>query len=503
MQVRSLLAVTVATFTGLALLAGPSTAAPVRAEGDVATGTITGRVTEGGGVPTPQARVTAKSFAGGAEVVDTATTDEFGRYTLDVPAGDYLVTLHGSDPAFKVLDSYWKDADRVDQATAVTVAADGTASDVDLPLWGGGFVQGTVTSESPSRINGLVATLYDAQGNAIDQQTLTASSPRFTLGATSNVPSGSYRVGLRNGTLVDQPDAARFEVKVSSDSSYDVGTIDLDGPPTTVPRPTISSANPQVGRPLEASLDGWESDEGVSLRYQWYMNGVAIDAGKQATYTPSPGTLGKKLTVKVTAVRGGEAIATATSVATKAVLIGTIEVVRRPTLAAARYPVVGDRIGRDLGYWKPSGLTWSHQWYRNGSAISGQRGSTYLLRSADWGKKVFLVVKASRTGYRTQAERTESVVVKRAPSMSNTTTVLGGGKVKLTAKVVVVGTSRPSGSVAVLEDDVKIGTIASLTNGVGSLTVSGREPGTHRYTLEYSGNSLVVPASRTREVVVR
>lgn len=258
-----------------------------------------------------------------------------------------------------------------------------------------------------------------------------------------------------------------------------------------------------MGLPLEASLEGWESDEGVSLRYQWYMNGTAIDAGKQATYTPSPGTLGKKLTVKVTAVRGGEAIATATSVSTKAVLIGTIEVVRRPTLAAARYPVVGDRIGRDLGYWKPSGLTWSHQWYRNGSAISGQRGSTYLLRSADWGKKVFLVVKASRTGYRTQAERTESVVVKRAPSMSNTTTVLGGGKVKLTAKAVVVGTSRPSGSVAVLEDDVKIGTIPALTNGVGSLTVSGREPGTHRYTLEYSGNSLVVPASRTREVVVR
>lgn len=105
MQVRSLLAATVATFTGLALLAGPSSAAPVRAEGDVATGTIAGRVTESGGVPTPQARVTAKSFAGGAGVVDTATTDEFGRYTLDVPAGDYLVTLNGSDPAFKVLDS--------------------------------------------------------------------------------------------------------------------------------------------------------------------------------------------------------------------------------------------------------------------------------------------------------------------------------------------------------------------------------------------------------------
>lgn len=525
MQVRSLLAVTVATFTGLALLAGPSTAAPVRAEGDVATGTISGTTSIADDGTREGMRVSVSPFEDGlgGEEIASDVSGAGGKFSLEVPPGEYLLTLHSTEFTYPTggkpfdFDHYARlrsdgaitSTDRVEQAAPLTVESGGTVANVQVMAWQPFVVEGQVDSSDASLLKGLVVSLHDLDGTVAGTYTMGSNDSGVVdiQGSTgtyqiTGLKSGPYRIGIKRGGVVDEPQAGTVEAEVSDTPNF-APTITVRRYTANTSRPTTGGKAPKIGVPMTATPGEWTRTEGVTWRYQWYMNGTAIDAGKQAAYTPSPGTLGKRLTVKATAVHEGDVVASATSTATSAVARGTIEVVRPPTLAASRYPVVGDRIGRDLGYWKPSGLTWRYQWLRDGKAISGQRGSTYLLQSADWGKKVSLRVTAARTGYTTQTRTTDAEVVKRAPSMSNTTTVLGGGKVKLTAKVVVVGTSRPSGSVAVLEDDVKIGTIPSLTNGVGSLTVSGREPGTHRYTLEYSGNSLVVPASRTREVVVR
>jgi hypothetical protein len=128
--------------------------------------------------------------------------------------------------------------------------------------------------------------------------------------------------------------------------------------------------------------------------------------------------------------------------------------------------------------------------------------STYTPTSADWGKTLRATASYSAGGYE-PATSTAQGVVKRAPSMSNTTTVLGGGKVRVDVKVVVVGTTRPAGSVRILEDGVQVGTISALSNGTGRVTLSGRRPGVHTYRAAYSGNSLVHPADRYRTVTVR
>lgn len=270
--------------------------------------------------------------------------------------------------------------------------------------------------------------------------------------------------------------------------------------------PPVITGTPRIGSPLKASSGTW-SPNGTSHRYQWYMDGVALDAGKQASYTPSPGTLGKHLTVKVTASRTGFTAASRTSAATAVVAPGQVEVLRAPSLARAEHPVVGTSLGVDLGYWTPSGLTWSYVWVRDGVAIPsstlGSRSSRYTLTSADWGKNVAVRVSGERYGFGVQRRYTESVYVKRKPSMSNTTEVLGGGKVRLTAKVVVVGATNPVGAVKVLEDGEEVATMPTMVKGVSSLVLSGRTPGVHTYTLAYEGNRLVVPASRERTVTVR
>lgn len=479
-------------------------------------GTITGEAWIESEGPTPGLRVSARPFDAGPDAPETDSTVSAadGSYSLDVPAGEYLVTLHSSEFAYSSgvapFDfDHWSQGpgkwstDRLAKARPVVVSDDDTTNDVDLMAWPPMGFEGVVTSAAePALLKDVEVTLRERDGTVVARQTIGTgtSSARYAFGS---LRTGTYTVGVRRGGVVDEPSAASVTVVVDTGNTQSAPEIRLQRYTRNTTRPTTSTQTPRIGVPLSATTGEWTRTEGVTWRYQWFMDGTAIDAGKQAQYSPSPGTLGKALTVRVTAVHDGDVVASATSIATSRTAPGTIEVLRDPALAAARYPVVGDRLGRDLGHWTPSGLTWAYQWLRDGSAVSGQRASSYLLTSADWGKDVSLRVTGSRTGYTSATRTTDPVLVKRAPSMSNTTTVLGGGKVQLTAKVVVVGTTRPSGSVDVLEDDEKIATIPSLTNGTGTITVSGRTPGAHRYTLAYSGNRLVVPASRSRDVVVR
>jgi hypothetical protein len=526
MRARHVLSVLAATAVGAALLAGPAAASFTGVEDATATGTVSGVTSIADDGLRGGFRVSASPFDDGADgaPVDSDVSGVDGAFSLELPPGTYLLTLHSTEFAYPSggkpfdFDHYGRlnaalgriqSTDRVAEATAVTVTAGGAVEDVDLTAWPDQQVEGQVNSSDGSLLEGLVVSLYDTDDTVAGTYTL-GSNARGTVDIEgsagfydiSGLRTGTYRIGLKRGGVVDQPDAGSVTV-TPQDRPNGAPTVTVARYTRNTSLPTTGGTSPKIGVAMTATPGEWTQTEDVTWRYQWYMNGVALDAGKQATYTPTAGTLGKRLTVRATAVHEGDVVASATSKATAAVARGTIAVVRPPVLAASRYPVVGDRIGRDLGYWKPSGLTWSYQWLRDGKAISGQRGASYRLTAADWGTKVSLRVTGSRSGYTSQTRTTPAEVVKRAPSMSNTTTVLGGGKVRLTAKVVVTGTPRPSGRVDVYEDDELIGTIPSLTNGVGTITVAGRTPGSHRYTLEYSGNSLVVAASRTREVVVR
>lgn len=74
------------------------------------------------------------------------------------------------------------------------------------------------------------------------------------------------------------------------------------------------SGTPRVGRTLRASPGTWTS--GTSLRYRWYANGKAISRATRSTYTPTRGTRGKRITVKVTATKSGYTSLTRTSART-------------------------------------------------------------------------------------------------------------------------------------------------------------------------------------------
>ena len=68
----------------------------------------------------------------------------------------------------------------------------------------------------------------------------------------------------------------------------------------------------------------------------------------------------------------------------------------KPTITGST--VVGKKLTAKPGTWKPSSVTLTYQWLRNGKAIKGATKKTYTLTKADGGKKVSVKVTGKKKG---------------------------------------------------------------------------------------------------------
>jgi alpha-tubulin suppressor-like RCC1 family protein len=76
-------------------------------------------------------------------------------------------------------------------------------------------------------------------------------------------------------------------------------------------------------------------------------------------------------------------------------------------------PKAGHKLSVSKGTWGLPATAWAYQWLRNGHAISHATKSTYKLTKADQGKKVSVVVAASRPGYPAGQTTVKPVAVKK------------------------------------------------------------------------------------------
>jgi hypothetical protein len=153
--------------------------------------------------------------------------------------------------------------------------------------------------------------------------------------------------------------------------------------------PTFSGAV-AVGQTLTVDAQTFTTEAGPatpdSITYQWYRDGVAIGLATNATYTPaSPADLGKTLRVKVVATLVGFLQSITTSASTQKV--------GQFSMAGYDQPVVVSNSGTPVvlsttGGVTEGGITETHQWYRNGVAISGATSASYSPTSSDYGKSL-------------------------------------------------------------------------------------------------------------------
>jgi hypothetical protein len=169
-------------------------ATPVTASFSVpAVGSITGTVTDPGGLS--NTNVTVEVFNAAGAVVPATVNWSNGAYTVRglLPGAYKLEFLPASQV---VAPQYYNDAATLATATAVNVVSGEQTPNVNVTLTAGSTVSGTVTAaQGGAPLGGLEVELIDAQGNAV-AFTFTNADGSYTL---TGVPAGSWYVEFDGG----------------------------------------------------------------------------------------------------------------------------------------------------------------------------------------------------------------------------------------------------------------------------------------------------------------
>jgi trimeric autotransporter adhesin len=142
---------------------------------------------------------------------------------------------------------------------------------------------------------------------------------------------------------------------------------------------------------LSASAGTWAGAQPLSFQYQWLRDGVAIPGATSNTYYFTGADWGHRLNVEVTATNGNGQVS-ATSFPYYRVLHPSAPInIEPPQISGG--PTVGGTLTASPGSWAGTEpLTYSYQWLRDGVAIPGATGATYVISSADAGHELAMWV---------------------------------------------------------------------------------------------------------------
>jgi hypothetical protein len=161
--------------------------------------------------------------------------------------------------------------------------------------------------------------------------------------------------------------------------------------PLNLAVPSISGTQ-DVGSSLSSSTGTWSGTPPITFAYQWKRAGSDISGATSSSYTLQSADAGTVITCTVTATNPVASVAATSS--------GTSQITQAPTLTSSPTisgtTVVGSTLTSTTGSWTgfPASFTYSYQWRRAGSNISGATSSTYTTVSADIGNAITCFVSA-------------------------------------------------------------------------------------------------------------
>jgi hypothetical protein len=161
-------------------------------------------------------------------------------------------------------------------------------------------------------------------------------------------------------------------------------------PPVSTTAPVISGTA-TIGSTISSTTGVWTNSP-TSYTYQWQRNGSNIGGATASTYLTVTADGGTSLTCIVTAVNaGGSVSATSNALSIAPAVLPPVNTTA-PVISGT--PTGGSTISSTTGVWTNSPTSYTYQWQRNGSNISGATASTYLTVSADGGTSLTDVVTA-------------------------------------------------------------------------------------------------------------
>lgn len=166
---------------------------------------------------------------------------------------------------------------------------------------------------------------------------------------------------------------------------------------------------------------------------------------------------------------------------------------------------VGSRLRSTTGTWNAAGLGHTYQWLRDGAPVAGATGSSYRVAVADVGKRLSVLVTATRgaAAVATSTSSATSPVTKAASRVRvkvARTTVKAGTHALVVARVTATGKAKPTGKVRIVVDGKVVRTVKLVRGRAMTRVVVTR--GKHRVKVRYLG-SRAVAGSRSAKQVVR
>lgn len=152
--------------------------------------------------------------------------------------------------------------------------------------------------------------------------------------------------------------------------------------PSNVTAPVISGST-SLGSVLTTTNGTWSGVPATfSYTYQWKRNGSPIVGATASTYTTVVADSTANITCDVTADNGVAPTATAGS---NTLTMANYTPANTVAPVVSGTAVVGQILSTTNGTWTNSPSTFSYQWYRGATLISGATNSTYTLVQADAG----------------------------------------------------------------------------------------------------------------------
>jgi hypothetical protein len=184
-------------------------------------------------------------------------------------------------------------------------------------------------------------------------------------------------------------------------------------PATFLPAPWTEpnlGGSPQVGRTLTAVPGTWVPAD-ATVTYQWRAGSKDIAGAVAATYVVGAETVGKGISVRVTATSPA-GTTTKTTDGSTAVLKARFTSAPKPRIVGT--PATDQTVTADPGAWAAVPDSLAYVWKRNGKAIAGATAATYLVTPSDTTRKLSVTVTARKAGYGTASATSASTTVAMA-----------------------------------------------------------------------------------------
>jgi hypothetical protein len=309
------------------------------------------------------------------------------------------------------------------------------------------------------------------------------------------IPSRTSPKGGRRGCLCWETSTYSIKCCDGSVRAQGVGSVYFTDEDSNLPinlSPPVISGTAERGETLSSTTGTWTGTGTITFAYQWRRDNVNISGATSSTYVLVEADDNTSINCVVTATDD----VGSTSISSNAIspILGSPYNLVAPVASGTGQ--VGETLSTTNGSWQGvATITFTYQWRRDASDISGATSSTYTLVADDYATDIDCVVTATNSlGSANQDSNDIANIAGSVPVISGVPTISGTAKVgeTLTATAAsVTGTPTPTDTFQWQRSD---------DGSTGWANVSGATNTTYTAVSADEGKFLRVVQTSTNEV---